>query len=53
MVENDDADFDSMLLDCAQDLDTKIVSQTPSVAQSIETNDDAPKPIAPAPQMHV
>ena len=24
MVENDDADFDSMLEDCAQDLNTKV-----------------------------
>ena len=56
MVENDDdVDFDSMLDGLAQDLDTKIVTPHPSVsvAQSVETMDEVPKPLTSAPQMHV
>ena len=48
MVDNDDVDFDSMLEDCAQDLDTMIKPQQ-QVRQSVDTQDSVPQPIQTAP----
>lgn len=53
----DDADFDSMLDDCALSLGTKIApaEQPKSAAESVNPNDTLdiePVPIANVPQMH-
>ena len=57
MVDNheDDADFDTMLEDCAEGLDTKIETQATlekEVAVDHQSENE-PTPLKSAPQMHV